>query len=448
MELQRRREEEKIRYYKPHKIQKKFHKSKKRNRWFYGANSSGKSWAGAAEAVWLSTGTHPYRDIQTPNLGWVVGVDFPSLRDSAEPTLFNWMPRNMIQKWDYSNHVLYLKNGSVIGFKSADSGREKFQGAARDWVWIDEEIPYDIYEEIFMRVLRRKGDIWGTMTPVNGLSWGYDKIYRNELNDPEVECFVASIYDNKANLSMEEIKRAENIFSLDEAERDIRLYGKFRSRTGRIVPNYSEENRIERFSIPSGWNVWKAIDPHTRRPFSALWMAVSPENVLYFCDELSVEGKTTKEWAELVRKKDEKYGGTERSFIDPRGGAVRSASTGTTIQEDLARYGVATEPANTDVNTGIQMMREAFAEDEHGEIKTFVFNDLVIFDKQLKNWVWEDWFHRKDVDKKEVPRKKDDHMPDCARYMLIEEPSYLDPKKFEAALKRGADFGSNPYGGY
>ena len=55
---------------------------------------------------------------------------------------------------------------SVIGFKSVDQGREKFQGASLDYVWFDEEPPLDIYEECKMRVIDRCGEIYGTMTPL------------------------------------------------------------------------------------------------------------------------------------------------------------------------------------------------------------------------------------------------------------------------------------------
>ena len=48
---------------------------------------------------------------------------------------------------------------SKIGFKSCDQGREKFQGASLDYVWFDEEPPYDVYEECVMRVLDRCGEI-------------------------------------------------------------------------------------------------------------------------------------------------------------------------------------------------------------------------------------------------------------------------------------------------
>ena len=77
-----------------------------------------------------------------------------------------------------------------------DQGRDKFQGASLDFVWFDEEPPYDIYQECRMRVLDREGEIFGTMTPLKGLTWVYNQIYLNENQDDEVWCEFMEWADN------------------------------------------------------------------------------------------------------------------------------------------------------------------------------------------------------------------------------------------------------------
>ena len=44
---------------KKHKKQLAFHKCRKRNRWVFGGNRSGKTECGAVEAVWMARGCHP-----------------------------------------------------------------------------------------------------------------------------------------------------------------------------------------------------------------------------------------------------------------------------------------------------------------------------------------------------------------------------------------------------
>ena len=43
-----------------------------------------------------------------------------------------------------------------------------------------------------MRTLDCQGYIWGTMTPLKGLTWVYNSIYLNKKNDPEVWCILTA----------------------------------------------------------------------------------------------------------------------------------------------------------------------------------------------------------------------------------------------------------------
>ena len=47
---------------KIHEKQVAFHKCKKRNRWVFGGNRSGKTECGAVETVYMARGIHPYRE--------------------------------------------------------------------------------------------------------------------------------------------------------------------------------------------------------------------------------------------------------------------------------------------------------------------------------------------------------------------------------------------------
>ena len=152
---------------KKHKKQIAFHKCKKRNRWVFGGNRSGKTECGAVECVWMARGVHPYRQNRKDVFGWVVSLSQQVQRDVAQKKILHYLP----PEWIEDIVMLSGKKGSpagvvdqirvrnvfggisVIGFKSCDQGREKFQGASLDFVWFDEEPPKDIYDECRMRVL-------------------------------------------------------------------------------------------------------------------------------------------------------------------------------------------------------------------------------------------------------------------------------------------------------
>ena len=162
-------------------------------------NRSGKTECGAAECVYMARGIHPYRKNRKDVFGWVVSLSqqvqgmwrrrrFCSIfrlvdRGRGELSGKKGSPSGVIDQIRVRN---VFGGISVIGFKSCDQGREKFQGASLDFVWFDEEPPEDVYRECVMRVMDRKGDIFGTMTPLKGLTFLFDEIYMNKRNDPEV----------------------------------------------------------------------------------------------------------------------------------------------------------------------------------------------------------------------------------------------------------------------
>ena len=157
---------------KRHKKQIAFHKCKKRNRWVFGGNRSGKTECGAVEAVYMARGIHPYRKNRKDVFGWVVSVSREVQRDVAQKKILSYLNPSWIEDITMISgsrgspeygiiDQIRIKNVfggiSVIGFKSCDQGREKFQGSSLDFVWFDEEPPEDIYYECRMRVLDKKG---------------------------------------------------------------------------------------------------------------------------------------------------------------------------------------------------------------------------------------------------------------------------------------------------
>ncbi len=64
-----------------------------------------------------------------------------------------------------------LQDGeSRLIFKSYDQGREVFQGEEVDVIWLDEECPFDIYNECVLRTMTTDGIVMLTFTPLRGLT--------------------------------------------------------------------------------------------------------------------------------------------------------------------------------------------------------------------------------------------------------------------------------------
>ena len=225
--------------------------------YFYiGANRSGKSDAGAYAGAHLARfgyqgvrrfvgakgSTTSIRDRATS--GWVSALDFPTGRDTIQPKYFDngfappgathepFIPKREIADWRVSDQILKLKNGSIIGFKSADSGRLKYQGAEKDWIHFDEEHSKSIYDEAIIRVGANPLHIFTTCTllppegTVGGITWIYSDIVRRWKQGilENAEIYNASIYDNP-HIPREEIEFLESKYPDGSDQRRIRLNG-------------------------------------------------------------------------------------------------------------------------------------------------------------------------------------------------------------------------------
>ena len=96
----RKRSDELARYNRGKRVHKKqmaFHKCKKRNRWVFGGNRSGKTECGAVEAVWLARGVHPYRRNKPEVFGWVVSLTAQVQRDVAQKKILRYLRSDWIE---------------------------------------------------------------------------------------------------------------------------------------------------------------------------------------------------------------------------------------------------------------------------------------------------------------------------------------------------------------
>ena len=301
---------------------------------------------------------------------------------------------------------------SKIAFKSCDQGREKFQGASLDFVWFDEEPPLDVYRECKMRVLDKCGEIWGTMTPLKGLTWVYDEIYMNSGGDPEVWHEHIEWSDNPF-LDKREIERVSA--SLDESELAMRRYGRFSVSEGAVYREFDpSRDVVEPFDFPKEWQENVSIDPGLRNPLACLFFAVDWDGVIYVVGEWYEAGREVGYHADkildLADKLDWKRGSDGRlhALIDSAAGQ-RTLSGSKSVAELFFEHGIAVDTrVNKELWSGIARVKQYFAE---GRIKIFSCCDNLI--RELKSYWWGTG---------DSPVKKDDHALDALRYFVMSRP--------------------------
>ena len=434
-EIAIRRQKNKVLHYNKtppfHYKQIAFHKAPQKNRWVFGGNRSGKTECGAVEVIYIARGIHPYRKNKKSTSGWVVSLSQQVQRDVAQNKILNYLNPDWIvdiamlsgKKDSPQNGVIdfiTIKNvfGGIsrIGFKSCDQGREKFQGTSLDYVWFDEEPPQDIYNECLMRVLDKKGDIFGTMTPLKGLTWVYSQIYLNPTNSADIWCEFMQWEDNPY-LDKAEIEKLESTLSKEELE--SRKYGKFASSSGLVYTEFDENiNVIEPFNIPSDWQDNISIDPGLKNPLACHFYAVDYDGNIYVVAEHFEAGKTVEYHAQRIKQLAKDLGwhfdnnGKLNALIDSAAGQKTLAST-KSVSELFYDNGINVNPkVNKDLFSGISKVK-SYLKNANGESKLFIFKTCPNMIREIKSYFWGD---------NDVPTKKDDHCLDELRYYIMSRP--------------------------
>lgn len=433
---------------KKHLKQLEFHKCPKRNRWVFGGNRSGKTECGAVETVWLSRGIHPFRKNKPDVSIWVVSLSKQVQRDVAQSKVFSYLKPEWIEEVvmeagskdfpqnGFVDYVL-IKNVfggfSKIGFKSCDQGREKFQGTSLDFVWFDEEPPEEIYRECRMRVLDKKGEIYGTMTPLKGLTWVYNEIYLNESNDSEVWCETMN-WDDNPYLDEQEIKSLKATMSQEELE--TRCYGKFKTFGGLVYPEFDPSiHVVEPFNVPKEWFDKISVDPGLNNPLSAHWYAVDYDGNVYVIAEHYEAGKDVIYHSNAIKRICENlgwgkgFGGKYEILID-------SASTQTTLASEKSvcdlffDNGILANPhVNKELFSGINRVKAYFRNAE-GVSKIFIFKNCVNLIRELKGYFWGTG---------DRPTKKDDHSLDELRYYIMSRPETPKVQVVKTEIERNKE---------
>lgn len=305
-EAETRKNRNRLKIYRPYQKQTEFHLAGKsyRERLLMAGNQLGKTLCAGVEVAMHVTGRYPdWWDgwvINKPNRWWVSGVTGESTRDNPQRMLYGpysdpgtgMVPfdaikdkttkRGMAESLDqlvirYGGGGDIQAGESIIGFKSYDQGREKWQGPTLDGVWFDEEPPEDIYTEGMTRTNVALGPVMLTFTPLLGMS----NVVKRFLIDKIPGTNVTQMTIEDAEHYTPE-QRAAIISSYPSHEREARAKGIPTMGSGRVFPIAEEYIKCQSFDIPAHWPQICGIDFGWDHPSAAVRMAWDRDNdVLY-----------------------------------------------------------------------------------------------------------------------------------------------------------------------
>lgn len=415
-----------------------------------GGNRSGKTEMGAIIAVAWALGKkffegEPSYEIlknlpipEPPNNIWVVGLDFPTLRDVIwgqklrqgrdHPPI---LPRleGLVKPKD-GDFQAQFANGSLITCKSADSGADKFQGASVDLVWIDEEPEEAVFNECYQRTIDCGGKILVTLTPLTDINsgvrtpWVFDLYEDWKRGAKDLKFVSLSMLDNPFIPDVEKEKAKAKWAG--HYEEGARLYGKFIRRSGLVYPNWDKTKHVIRpFDIPRSWPKYVSIDPATSGTTAALWAAIDSKDDVYLYREYYEKDLIISDHAKniLIRTAGEPI---DIWLIDPFFGRQKTQVNHKTNSQLYRESGIPVREPNVGNDYGLNVSREyiqATTQPTSRIPKLYVFEGLEAFSSEIEHYVY-DFFQSGEQkgQSKDKPKKGHDHLMNAMQYLLSVRP--------------------------
>ncbi len=326
------------------------------------------------------------------------------------------------------------RNGSVTYLMSAEQDDMAFEGITLDYFAIDEPVRRAIFIALARGLMKSGGHWWMGATLLDE-PWIYEELIvpSEEGKRKDIEVFIGSTDENPVLTEAEKDRYFSNL-SADELE--TRREGKPSAMQGRVFKSYKPEiNRIPPFDIPSHWPVWVSIDPHRNKPHAVVFMAASPSNDLYICNEI-FHRCDIYDLAKIIIELEAQYNVVQR-LIDTS--AQEDDWTKKSAREMLSEspYFLHTKLAQKKnmKKSGITLINQLFKnayepvkEDVKDRQKLYVFETCtrthreLLYQKYKKN-------KRDDQVILEEPEKKFDDCTDDIRYILVERPTFRGPSQ-------------------
>lgn len=398
-----------------------FHESGKQIRAVFGGNGSGKTEGGAYDLMQFIS-SHP------GCVTWACGVTYDAVGEYIWPKIKKYIPDSVLEYFRCSpGQIAWVSSAreipaivrfpmwgnAEIRFKSYEQGRRKFQGAAVDYAWMDEEPPEEIFNEIVARVSRRSGRMILTMTPLMGLTWAYERIECADIENPTIFKTRIATGENKF-FPREDLDLMIQTYGTDEAVR--RIAGEFMQPKGAVWTEWRvERNVVTPFAIDREHPRSMGIDFGFSAPFACTW-TIERGGRYYVVAEYQKSGLLLED--HVAKLKDEFAAQLQNTTVilaDPEDAEARASLK-------KAFPGIAIKPANNTWQLGVDTVNRSLKSRGDADPKLFVFNSC-------KQTIYAASMYRFKPGTAN-PYNDESHLPDTVRYQMMHyiKPNPLAPQ--------------------
>lgn len=351
----------------PYSWQLKFHAAGATHRYraIIAANQVGKSRTAAAEVAMHLTGWYPTwwtgRRFEHAIEATVANETNLLLRDvnqtqlvgkmiEGEPDGTGWIPRPLIgehkkRQCGASDVIDYVLVKHVTGawstlfFKSYEQGVGQFQGFQRDVFWPDEEPTTqhaEFLSEILTRVMKRKGIVLFTRTPLQGMT-PFIRFFMAAGADQRDDVWYINVgWEDAPHFTAEQI--AQEIANTPEHLRLAKSKGIPQLGSGPVYTFPDTDVAIDAIEIAPHWRRLCAMDFGVDHPTAAVWFAHDPESdVVYLYDAYRARRETSIHHAQAIKARP---CGEDIPVAWPHDGLKQEASSGLALMEIYRRLGL------------------------------------------------------------------------------------------------------------
>lgn len=411
-----------------------------RTRALYAGNQVGKTEVLSIDTTLRLFGWHPFVRRQGAVRGWWSCLDWDLVGAIAWPKLKRWLPPGRWKAaWLSKNpeipRSISIDNGSYLGFKSAEMGREKYQSDTLDFVCMDEEHPGSILEEIRARLINRGGDLYWGCTPINR-----EPAMLELAGEPGTLVVRASTID-AARSGIGDLAAVQALAdSLPDRQRRVRIEGEAGKLEGLVYPEFEPQVHVlspreghlvttggERrypWPLPATWNRYASIDFGYSHATAIPFCSVDPGDGTVVVERCPyATGIRASRWAELIPELIPHRRLTAALFADPSAADQRA---------ELAAKGIGTFAADNSILQGIESVERYLSARGAGRPKLyFVLHgedaprheavgrmDCHSLIQEIKRYQ----YPKQDgagAARKDLPVKREDDAMDALRYLIL-----------------------------
>ncbi|MBM96012.1 MAG: hypothetical protein CMI09_09235 [Oceanospirillaceae bacterium] len=295
---------------------------------------------------------------------------------------------------------------STLKLRTYEQGRKIFQGTEEDFIWMDEECPYEVYEEALVRLMTTGGIFILTFTPLSGLTELVKSFLSSCKNqdindDSEPRYKVQAGWDHAPHLTEEQKEKLAKTLKLRPHQLKARKHGIPSLGAGAVYPMDTEEIKVKPFMIPAYWPKAFGLDVGWNKT-AGIWGAWDRENdIVYLYSEHYMGQSSATEHSAAIKGRGSWIKGT----IDPASRG-RSQKDGERLFDDYVDNGLDLVLADNAVEAGIVAVMERLIT---GRLKIF---------STLSYLSYEFGLYRRDENTGKVV-KEDDHLMDAMRYLIM-----------------------------